>query len=66
MKDGRFLSRRDLEDRLNLHRNTIGNLLKRGVFPNAFKTPGGHWRVPQADYEAFVHGRRQPAKGGGA
>ena len=65
MEVDHYLTRREVEARLSLHRNTVGRLLARGAFPNAFKTPGGRWRIPASDLWAFVQSRRSAGAGGG-
>lgn len=32
--------------------NTVKNWLEGGYFPNAYQTPGGHWRFPREDVAA--------------
>lgn len=52
------LSTRELGERLNVCRNTVLTMLQRGAFEHAFKTPGGQWRVPAKDVEAFLARQR--------
>jgi len=53
---------------LGLHEMTIRRMAKRGDFPNAFATDGGHIRIPRGDVEAYKAARRvvPPAEGGAA
>lgn len=30
-------------------------------FPGAYRTPGGHWRVPESDVAQFLRDQRQAA-----
>ncbi len=48
-----YLTKKEVEARLRLHRNTVGRLLATGRFPNAFRT-GRQWRIPAGDVDAFV------------
>ena len=53
MPSEEYLTKKEVEARLRLHRNTVGRLLAAGRFPNAFRA-GRQWRIPMGDIEAFV------------
>lgn len=48
-----YLTKKEVEAQLRLHRNTVGRLLASGRFPNAFRA-GRHWRIPAGDLEVFI------------
>ena len=48
-----YLTKGQLEERLQLHRNTVTRLLAAGHFPNAFLV-NRQWRIPVSDVDAFV------------
>jgi len=56
---------------LGLHEISVRRMAKRGEFPNAFATEGGHIRIPKSDVDAYRAARRivaptEPATEGGA
>jgi predicted site-specific integrase-resolvase len=40
--------------RFRVDPKTVARWLAAGKFPGAFKTPGGHWRVPSGDVDALL------------
>ncbi len=42
--------------------NTVKNWIRRGWLPRAFATPGGHWRIPRGDVDAFARARQASAE----
>ncbi len=48
---------------LNVTKRTVRNLIKRGRFPNAFRTdpeiPKSHHRIPASDVERFLERQRE-------
>lgn len=52
------IGRRELCRQLGISRSTVVRLLEAGEFPLAWKTDGGHWRVPQTDVTAYLASRR--------
>ena len=58
MQSDEYLTKKEVEACLRLHRNTVGRLLANGRFPNAFRA-GHQWRIPTGDVEAFARIRSQ-------
>ncbi len=40
---------------LRVDRRTVINYCQQGRFPNAFRLPGGGWRIPERDVVALTH-----------
>lgn len=39
---------------IGVERSTARKYAEEGHFPNAYRLPGGAWRVPQSDIDTFV------------
>lgn len=52
----RDLSATQVAARLSVDRGTVWRWWRRGLFPGAWRTPGGHLRIPPSDVER-VRGR---------
>lgn len=44
--DTEYLSAPEYAELMGVHQNTAWRWLLAGMVEGAFKTPGGHWRVP--------------------
>ena len=62
-----YLTKKEVEGKLRLHRNTVTRLLAAGRFPGAFRA-GQQWRIPVSDVEALsqseaiANGHRDPER----
>jgi len=50
--DVRYLTTREVCDRISVHHQTVRGWLARGEFPNAMQL-NRNWRIPLSDVEAF-------------
>lgn len=46
----------ELAAMFRVDRKTAGSWCKDGKIPGAFRTPGGHWRIPRVEAEKFLKG----------
>jgi len=53
-----YLTKKEVEAKLRLHRNTVTRLLAAGRFPGAFRA-GQQWRIPAGDVEIFIHAAQE-------
>jgi len=51
--DAGLRSVRDTARLLSVSTAAVGRALEQGLLPDAFRTPGGHWRIPIADVIAL-------------
>lgn len=56
------MTKLELQKKLKLHRNTVSRMLARGLFPNAFRTEGGRWRIPVRDVEKYINSGKRGGK----
>jgi excisionase family DNA binding protein len=51
---GRYLTVEQVAELMHVQRETVRRWLRRGLLPNARKTPSGHdWRIPTADLDGM-------------
>ncbi len=48
----------DVGQRMRVHPRTVVRWLDGGEFPDAYRLPGGAYRIPAHDVEAFIERRR--------
>ncbi|MEM1349835.1 MAG: helix-turn-helix domain-containing protein, partial [Myxococcota bacterium] len=47
------LSTREVATRLNRSIESVRRWIDLDYFPGAWRTPGGHWNIPETDVDAF-------------
>jgi excisionase family DNA binding protein len=57
MVSEQYLTKKELAERLRLHRNAVARLLADGRFPGAFRI-GRQWRIPASDLRVFIAGQQ--------
>lgn len=58
-RDEPYYSPMEVAQKLGLSDQTIRRMCEKGKFPGAFKTDGGHWRIPE---DLFITTREQDSK----
>lgn len=53
----KFLRPKDVAQRLGVDPKTVKNYIQQGLFPGAFTTEGGHWRIPESSVIAYLEKR---------
>lgn len=43
----------EVAKQIGVHPRTVRRYADDGEFPNAYRLPGGAWRIPQSDIDAF-------------
>ena len=56
--DTKYLTTRDIAQRLNVTERTVNNLIDRGYFPGALKIDprrlNSPYRIPESDYQKYL------------
>jgi len=45
--------------KLEMHRRTVQELCRTGQLPGAYRTAGGHWRIPETAITAYIAQRQE-------